>query len=53
MDTATIILALALAVSEALSMFPKVKANGIFQTGWNLLKIMGGKPSPKPPTPTI
>lgn len=46
MDTLTVIIAAALAVSEALSFIPQVKANGIFQTIWNLLKTMGGTRSP-------
>lgn len=32
------LLALGLAVSEALSLIPSVKANGIFQFVWGLLK---------------
>lgn len=32
-----------LAVSEALSLIPAVKANGIFQMLWNVLKMIAGK----------
>ncbi|MBA7570070.1 hypothetical protein ES708_11815 [subsurface metagenome] len=41
--TVAIIVAALLAVSEALSLIPAVRANGIFQMIWNLLKIMAGK----------
>jgi hypothetical protein len=41
MDTVTIILLAAVAVSEALSLIPAVKANGIFQAVYNgLASIM-------------
>jgi hypothetical protein len=30
-------------ISEALSLIPAVKANGIFQTIYNLLKTLAGK----------
>lgn len=40
--TVAIIVAALLAVSEALSLIPAVRANGIFQMIWNLLKIMAG-----------
>lgn len=46
METLTLILAAALAVSEALSLIPQVRANGIFQTIWHLLKVMGGRATP-------
>lgn len=45
METTTImawVVAL-LAVSEALSLIPGIKANGIFQVIWNILKVMAGK----------
>lgn len=42
--TVTIILAGALALSEALSMVPAIRANGIFQFVWNILKATQGKP---------
>jgi len=32
-----------LAVSEALSLIPGVKANGIFQVVWNVLKMIAGE----------
>lgn len=32
-----------LAVSEALSMIPQVKANGIFQVVFNVIKVLAGK----------
>lgn len=31
------------AVSEALSLIPGVKANGIFQIVWNILKLIAGE----------
>jgi len=40
METATIIIIAALALSEALSLIPAVKANGIFQAIYNLLRRM-------------
>lgn len=45
MDATTIgiIIAALLAVSEALSLIPQVKANGVFQMLWNVLKIIAGK----------
>ncbi|GAG58230.1 unnamed protein product [marine sediment metagenome] len=49
MDYATISLIIGglLALSEMLSLIPAVKANGIFQTLWNILKIVAGKPEDK------
>ncbi|MBA7474187.1 hypothetical protein ES707_09535 [subsurface metagenome] len=41
--TVAIIIAALLAVSEALALIPAVRANGIFQMLWNLLKTMAGK----------
>jgi len=41
--TTLIILAAALAVSEALSMIPGLKSNGIFQLVYNILKFIAGK----------
>ena len=32
-----------LAVSEALAHIPKVRANGVFQLIWNVLKMFAGK----------
>lgn len=45
MDVTTIMVWIAalLAVSEALSLIPGVKANGIFQMIWNILKIIAGE----------
>lgn len=31
------------AVSEALSMIPQVRANGIFQAVFNVIKVLAGK----------
>lgn len=38
-----IILGALLAVSEALSLFPKVKSNGIFQLAYNILRSIAVK----------
>jgi len=38
-----VIVAALLAVSEALSFIPRVKANGMFQLVWNVLKTLAGK----------
>lgn len=43
MEMLAIIVGALLAVSEALSLIPQVKANGIFQTIWNVLKILAGE----------
>lgn len=45
MDATTIgvIIAALLAVSEALSLIPQVKANGVFQVLWNVLKMLAGE----------
>jgi hypothetical protein len=45
MDTTTllIIVSAALAISEALSLIPAIKSNGIFQLIYNLLKALAGK----------
>lgn len=40
--TIGIIIGALLAISEALSLIPLVKANGIFQMLWNILKIAAG-----------
>lgn len=37
-----IILSAALAISEALSLIPGIKSNGIFQLIYNMLKILAG-----------
>lgn len=41
--TITIIVGALLAVSEALSLIPAVKANGIFQVLWRILKAVAGE----------
>lgn len=40
--TISIIVGALLAVSEALSLIPSVRSNGIFQVLWNVLKIVAG-----------
>ena len=40
--TLSIIIGALLAISEALALIPAVKANGIFQMLWNILKITAG-----------
>jgi len=40
--TLSIIVGALLAMSEALALIPGVKANGIFQCIWNVLKIVAG-----------
>jgi len=42
-DTTMIVLAALLAVSEALSLIPQVKANGVFQLVVNLIRKVLGK----------
>jgi len=42
-ETLTVVLAAAVALSEALSLIPAVKANGIFQAIYNGLKSLAGK----------
>lgn len=41
-NTISIIVAALLAVSETLSFIPQVRANGIFQMIWNVLKVAAG-----------
>lgn len=41
--TISVIVGALLAVSEALSLIPSVRANGVFQMLWNVLKILAGK----------
>ena len=41
--TTLIVVSAALAVSEALSMIPGLKSNGIFQLVYNILKFIAGK----------
>lgn len=43
--TISIIVGALLVVSEALSLIPAVKSNGIFQMAWNVLKILAGERS--------
>lgn len=43
MDNFEIILVALLAVSEALSLIPQVKANSIFQLAWNAFKTLQEK----------
>lgn len=45
MDTLTIsiIVGVLLAISEALSLIPAVKANGIFQVFWRCIKAVAGE----------
>jgi hypothetical protein len=42
-NTISLILGALLAISEALSLIPAVKANGIFQAIVNILGAIGGK----------
>jgi len=46
MDTITIILIAAIAVSEALALIPAVKANSVFQMVWNFLQVVTGRIKP-------
>lgn len=41
--TISIIVGALLAVSEALSLIPAVKSNGIFQVLWRILKAVAGE----------
>lgn len=41
--TLTIIIAAALAVSEALALIPAVESNSIFQMFWRILKLLAGE----------
>jgi len=43
LNTITIIIGALLAVSEALSLIPQVKANGLFQVLWRILKMIAGE----------
>jgi hypothetical protein len=42
LGTLSIVIGILLAISEALSLIPAVKANGIFQMLWNMLKVAAG-----------
>ena len=42
LGTLSIIIGALFAISEALSLIPAVRANGIFQVLWNLLKVATG-----------
>jgi len=44
-NTIMIVLSTLLAISEALSMIPTVKSNGIFQVVFNILKGLSKKPA--------
>lgn len=44
---ATVIFSCLFAISEALSVIPAVKANGIFQMIYNILKTITAKEKPK------
>lgn len=41
--TFSIIIGALLAISEALSLIPQVRANGLFQVIWNVLKMVAGE----------
>jgi len=41
--TISLIIGALLAISEALSLIPSINSNGIFQTLWNVLKIVAGE----------
>jgi len=41
-NTIIVIITVALAISEGLSFIPAVKANGVFQAVYNLLKALKG-----------
>ena len=43
LTTITAIISALYVISEALSLIPAVKANGIFQLLWNVLKIAAGE----------
>ena len=43
MESTIIILVALLAISEALSLIPQVKSNGVFQVIYNLLKSLAGR----------
>lgn len=42
LTTISIIIGALLAVSEALSLIPSLRTNGIFQMAWNVLKLLAG-----------
>ncbi len=46
-NTIMIIISALLAVSEGLSLIPRVRSNGIFQIGVNILKWLATKPVKK------
>ena len=41
--TITVIVAAALAISEALALIPGVESNSIFQMVWRILKLLAGE----------
>ena len=43
MEHTIIVVAALLAISEALSLIPQVKSNGVFQVIYNLLKNLAGR----------
>ena len=43
MEHTIIVVTALLAISEALSLIPQVKSNGVFQAIYNLLKSLAGK----------
>lgn len=47
-NTLAIIFGVLFGISEALSMIPALKSNGIFQMVLNILKTLAGSGSPKP-----
>ena len=46
-ETVILILSVLFAISEALSMIPQVKENGVFQIIYSVLKIAAGKGAKK------
>ncbi len=42
-DLITILVAAALAISEALALIPGVESNSVFQMVWRLLKMLAGE----------
>lgn len=46
-DTTTIALGAALAISEALSLIPAIRANGILQLIFQIIAALAGKPKSK------
>jgi hypothetical protein len=42
-DTLSIVMAALFAVSEALSLIPRVRANGVFQAVYNVIRFLAGR----------